>query len=150
MFPYASLILPIDRLQIESPDLSFLHLNENSLLSDVSNAMDEIMRHYKIEYKQALKDGVNQLIPELVDVSGEIVSIDYSLKFSKTSNSFTAYRFDSKIVYAKKEALNISIPHIWISKEAIMNISDDERVDGKNIAKNVKETIKSLRIKDYV
>lgn len=146
MFPYASLILPIDRLQIENPDLAFLLLDENSLLNDVSNAMDEIMNKYLNEYRQALRDGVNQLIPELIDANGEIVSIDYSLKFSKTSNSYTAYRFNSKKILIRKEELNISIPHIWISKADIISLGDSEKVEGKLIAKNVTETIEGLRL----
>ena len=146
MFPYASLILPIDRLQIENPDLAFLLLDENSLLNDVSNALDEIMKKYQNEYRQALRDGVNQLIPELVDASGEIVSVDYSLKFSKTSNSYTAYRFDGKKIFVRKGELNISIPHLWTSKADIINAGDNEKIVGKIIAKNVKETIEGLRL----
>lgn len=146
MFPYASLILPIDRLQIENPNLAFLLLDEDSLLSDVSNAMDEIMKKYQSEYRQALRDGVNQLIPELVDASGKIISIDYSLKFSKTSNSYTAYRFDGKKIFVRKGELNISIPHVWISKESIINVGNNEKIEGKLIAKNVKETIEGLRL----
>lgn len=144
MFPYSSLILSIDRLQSENPKLDFLTLNANSMLSDVSNAMDEIMETYQDEYKQALKDGVNQLIPELVDADGEIVSIDYSLKFSQTSNSYTAYRFDGKRIPIKREKLNITIPYIWISKEKIISIGDNEKLEGKLVAKNVKETIERL------
>lgn len=146
MFPYASLILPIDRLQVENPNLAFLLLNEDSMLRDVSNAMDEIMEKYQNEYRQALKDGVNQLIPELVNVNGEIVSIDYSLKFSKTSDSYTAYRFDGKKILVRKRELNISIPHVWISKADIINVGDNEKIEGKLIAKNVKETIEGLRL----
>ena len=146
MFPYASLILPIDRLQIENPDLAFLLLDENSLLNDVSNALDEIMKKYQNEYRQALRDGVNQLIHELVDASGEIVSVDYSLKFSKTSNSYTAYRFDGKKIFVRKGELNISIPHLWTSKADIINAGDNEKIVGKIIAKNVKETIEGLRL----
>lgn len=146
MFPYSSLILPIDRLQAENSNLAFLSLSEDSLLSDVSNAMDEIMKTYQNEYKQALRDGVNQLIPELVDANGEIVSIDYSLKFSKTSNSYTAYRFDGKKISVKSEELNITIPHTWISKADIISTSDNEKFEGKLIAKNVKETIEGLRL----
>lgn len=146
MFPYASLILPVDRLQAENSDLAFLLLNEDSLLSDVSNAMDEIMKNYQDEYRQALKEGVNQLIPELVDADGEIVSIDYSLKYSKTSNSYTAYRFDGKKISVKREDLNISIPYVWISKADIISTGDNEKFEGKLIAKNVKETIEGLRL----
>lgn len=145
MFPYSSLILPIDRLRAENSNLAFLSLNEGSLLSDVSNAMDEIMKTYQDEYRQALKHGINQLIPELVDASGEIVSIDYSLKFSKTSNSYTAYRFDGKKISVKREELNISIPYTWVSEEVIINTDDNEKFEKKLIAKNVKETIESLR-----
>lgn len=146
MFPYSSLILPIDRLQDENSNLAFLSLNEDSLLSDVSDAMDEIMKTYQNEYKQALKHGINQLIPELVDADGEIVSIDYSLKFSKTSNSYTAYRFDGKKISVRKEDLKISIPHTWISKDIIINTGENEKYEKKLIAKNVKETIEGLRL----
>ena len=146
MFPYSSLILSTDRLQAENSNLSFLLLSENSLLSDVSNAMDEIMEIYRDEYKQALKDGINQLIPELVNADGEIVSVDYSLKFSKTSNSYTAYRFDGKKILVKREELNISIPHIWISKDVIIHTGNNEKYEKKLIAQNVKETIESLRL----
>lgn len=146
MFPYASLILPVDRLQEENSDLAFLFLNEDSLLSDVSDAMDEIMKIYQDEYQQALKEGVNQLIPELVDADGEIASIDYSLKYSKTSNSYTAYRFEGKKIFVKREDLNISIPYIWISKADVISTGDDEKFSGKLIAKNVKETIQGLRL----
>lgn len=145
MFPYSSLILSTERLIIENENLTFLALKSDNTLTDVSNAMDEILTAYKEEYYQALKMGINQLIPELVNINGKIVSVDYSLKFSKTSNSYTAYRFEGKKIVVKEESLSITIPHIWLSRESIVT-DDSKKINGKVIANNVKETIRDLRL----
>ena len=144
MFPYSSLILPTDLLADEYPSAEFLRLKGSSVLDNVANALEQILVQYNEKYKIALKEGINQVIPELVDANGEIVSVDYSLKFSKTSNSYTAYRFEGKKIIANAQSLTVKVPHIWLSPSIIKNLQDEEKISGKAVAKNVKETIENM------
>ena len=63
------------------------------------------------------------------------------------SKEFIAYQyFDGKKIFVRKGEFNISIPHLWTSKADIINAGDNEKIVGKIIAKNVKETIEGLRL----
>jgi hypothetical protein len=145
MFPYSSLILQKKQLEGEFPEADFLKIDSGSNLNDVAESLDQILSRYHENYIVALRNGINQVIPELVNAMGTIVSVDYSLKFSKTSDSYTAYRFEGKKIITDKHNIHVHVPFIWLPQSTIIDIDDDEKIEGKLIAKNVKETLSNMR-----
>ncbi|UJH70446.1 hypothetical protein [Ornithinimicrobium sp. INDO-MA30-4] len=90
MLPYSSLILDSD--PITKKALSAL--DTESTLLDVQKALDALLADKRDEYQQALNDHINNVFPRGTLELGDAIGLNYSLKFSKTSDSYTGYRFE--------------------------------------------------------
>jgi len=106
MFPYASLVLSAADIRRRCGDeVDFLRLAEGDSLARVSESLVQLRERLRPEYGRALSVGYNNVLPHLRDSwRGDPVYRNFSLKFSKTSDSYTAYVFD----YHRTE-----LPYSW-------------------------------------
>lgn len=146
MFPYSSFILANEVIRDGFPEARFLRLSRGSALSDVSDALVQILEHYEREYQEAVLDGMNQVVPELVGLAADIVSVDYSLKYSKTSGSYTAYRFEGSKIDAESDTLHVAVPSIWLPVDELPHMAAGDVLKGRAIAGNVRDTLQSLSV----
>ena len=152
MFPYASLVLNRADLksdtQHEPSSRLFLSLQADSTLAEVAKSIDSLLAGYRHEYQDALEANINNVLPNVVsDWSGAPFYVSYSLKFSRTSNSYTIYRFD----YYEREATDagIAVDHIWIDPQSLLSAETENLViEGKAVAESDPIALKALLAKD--
>lgn len=149
MSPYASLVLERESLKVDPSDsdkleCSFLDLDAGDTLADVAQAMDELLDRYQDEYRAALNSNMNNILSQVVDDwSGEPFYVAYSLKFSHTSKSYTAYRFS----YYRREtnSEDISVDHIWMDPQDILaHEAAHAQIEGKEIAESVSIPLRKM------
>jgi hypothetical protein len=115
MFPYASLILDNEMMEAAASAKErprFLSLKPGDTLKDVAEALHDVRLLYRDEYQAALSEGLNNVLPDLIGTwHGQQFYENYSLKYSNTSHSYTAYLF----VYSegRTAVTTINVPHIW-------------------------------------
>jgi hypothetical protein len=147
MLPYASLILTLAEIQAKAAsrgheDLLFLRLSPGDTLWDLGHALRELRQVFLTEYRAALRESLNNVIPDLNGSwNGTPVYENYSLKFSDTSQSYTAYLFSYYRLDSRVEVTGL--PHIWIQPSRI-KAKEDAPVHGKKIASNVLDVLPVL------
>ena len=149
MFPYASLILTLDQVKAKCINdhiekLDVLRLSSRSTFRDLSVALRQLRAVFSSDYSAAIRSGVNNVLPQLQDGwSSETFYENYSLKFSKTSNSYTAYDFD----YCINRVINIDLqlPHVWISPNALQtHLAQSQSFEGRPVSSNVIEALPAV------
>ncbi|MFI9384236.1 hypothetical protein [Kutzneria sp. NPDC052558] len=144
MFPYASLVLSAADIRRRcGEEVEFLRLAAGDSLARVSESLVELRDRLSLEYRRALSVGYNNVLPHLRDSwGGDPVYRNFSLKFSNTSDSYTAYVFD----YHRTElpaGRRLSVPHVWVRVDEFAG----RRVDGhfrfqdRKISSNVPEVL---------
>lgn len=144
MFPYASLVLSGAEIgRLCGNEVKFLQLGEGDSLAEVADSLVQLRTRLAPEYRRALSVGYNNVLPHLRDSwGGESVYRNFSLKFSNTSNSYTAYVFD----YHRTEqpaGLRLPVPHVWvrIDEFAGRRIDGGYRYQGRKVSSNVAEVL---------
>ncbi|MEV6602633.1 hypothetical protein [Kutzneria sp. NPDC051319] len=144
MFPYASLVLSAAEIRRACGDeVEFLRLGEGDSLAEVSESVVHLRERMGPEYRDALSVGYNNVLPHLRDSwGGEPVYCNFSLKFSHTSNNYTAYVFDyHRTVWPSDR--RPSVPHVWvrIDEFAGRRIDGAFRHEGRKVSSNVPEVL---------
>lgn len=144
MFPYASLVLSAADIRRRCGEaVDFLRLAEGDTLGAVAESMVQLRERLAPEYRQALSVGYNNVLPHLRDSwRGESVYRNFSLKFSNTSNSYTAYVFDYHRTALPADR-RLPVPHVWVRVDEFAG----RRVDGgfrfrdRKVSSNVPEVL---------
>ncbi|MGW7366442.1 hypothetical protein ACWGI8_24155 [Streptomyces sp. NPDC054841] len=149
MFPYASLILTREQLA-EGPDgqgagdRGILAVSEGTTFRELSEALGALRRGRQDEYVSAIQAGVNNVITDLNGTwSGSEFYTNYSLKFSKTSNSYTAYEFS----YFLNRVVTLSpdIPHMWIEPQLLSaELENSDTPFGRKVSSNVIDALPAI------
>ncbi|WP_131811880.1 hypothetical protein [Mycobacterium mantenii] len=136
MFPYSSLVLEESDLHAHTHDRAS-QLTISSSLSDLEQFLDSLVEAFHSEYVKALEEGVNNVLPEITfdDWPQRPDLVTYSLKFSKTSDCFTGYRFEYAVGETSVE--NFHVPFTWLAAEDIASLGSDQLVEGKKLSSNV-------------
>jgi hypothetical protein len=146
MLPYSSLILEKREIAEKHPDCKLLRLQADDSLESLEQALEEIVSLYATEYRHARVSGMNNILPHLSDRSvGEPAFTSYSLKFSKTSNNYTAYRFE--YLLRREPAGPVSVPYIWIKPERLDDLDRDEILEGRRVSSNVLDVLPFISAK---
>lgn len=136
MFPYASLVLTNQELaeggsteQLEGRDYTF---------GELANFLRNIRTSREGQYRESIKNEVNNVLPDIGEGwTHEPFFENYSLKFSKTSNSFTAYVFEYHRSQ-QDETMRIDCPHLWVPVAgALQWLDKPENLVGRNVSSNV-------------
>ncbi|MEU5099379.1 hypothetical protein [Streptomyces sp. NPDC020996] len=150
MFPYASLILTRDELAAapDGPDdgsRPILALTEGSTFRALSDALEQLRVGRQDAYVSAIQTGVNNVIADLNGTwSGTPFYTNYSLKFSKTSNSYTAYEFSYFL--NRVAALDLELPHVWIEPSRLAEeLARSETPFGRKVSSNVADALPAIR-----
>ncbi len=150
MFPYASLIMDVAEIEQLSakkqrPRPRFLDLAAGDTLRHVSESLRELVEVFKDEYDEALEHGINNIIPDLATAwIGAPFYVNYSLKFSKTSNSYTAYIFS--YLRHRNPSLSVPVPHRWTTVDELQELEESgAELDGREVSSNVLAVVSSLR-----
>jgi hypothetical protein len=127
MFPYASLVLSAADIRWRcGQDEKFLRLGEGDTLGVVSESLVQLRERLLPQYRDALSVGYNNVIPHLRDSwRGDPVYRNFSLKFSNTSDSYTAYVFDYYRT-TLPAGRRLPVPHVWVRVDEFAG----RRVDG--------------------
>ena len=144
MFPYASMVLSAADIRLRcGGKVEFLRLVAGDTLATVADSVVRLRERLWPEYQDALATGYNNVLPHLRDSwGGEPVYRNFSLKFSNTSNSYTAYVFDyHRTVWTAGRRL--PVPHVWVRIDEFAG----RRVDGgfrfrdRKVSSNVPEVL---------
>ncbi|MBB5852965.1 hypothetical protein ACFQ05_06670 [Amycolatopsis umgeniensis] len=147
MFPYASLILDKKQIEDDSKSVSkrkFLDLEPGVTLGTLGAALDELMEVYRDEYRQALDTNLNNIMPDVVgDWSGDPFYEHYTLKYSRTSESYTAYRFS---YYARTSSTEPStVDYVWVQPDTLLSIDiEKDAINGKKVAEGDPDALRHL------
>ena len=143
MFPYASLVLSAaDIRRRGGGEAEFLRLGEGDSLATVAESLVRLRERLWREYRDALSAGYNNVLPHLRDSwQGEPVYRNFSLKFSNTSNSYTAYVFD----YHRTEwpaGRSVPVPHVWVRVDEFAGRgAEGLRFQDRKVSSNVPEVL---------
>lgn len=149
MFPYASLILTAEEVVekcksygADSP--AIVSLTAKSTFGELSAALRQLRDMLSTEYKAAIDAGVNNVLPQLQGGwNSPSAYVNYSLKFSKTSNSYTAYIFDYCLNLV--EDIEVELPHLWIDPRKLQTHLKTERtLEGRQVSSNVVEALPTI------
>ncbi|MER6638678.1 hypothetical protein [Streptomyces microflavus] len=150
MFPYASLILTRAELAAapDGPDdgtRPVLAIEEGSTFRALSEALGQLRVGRQEAYVSAIRTGVNNVIADLNGTwSGRPFYTNYSLKFSRTSNSYTAYEFSYFLNHVT--ALDLDLPHVWIEPSRLAEELDrSETPFGRKVSSNVADALAAIR-----
>lgn len=143
MLPYASLILDDDQVRGSAPSADFARLTSGSSVAALEHALDQLVTIFADNYRDSVESGTNNVLAHFGNIlDGEPLFTSYSLKFSHTSNSYTAYRFE--YFAFRLRDLQIQIPHVWIQPADLLELKGDERLDGRKISSNLFEVAAEL------
>ncbi|MFC4048548.1 hypothetical protein ACFOY4_02530 [Actinomadura syzygii] len=148
MSPYSSLVLDEEALKAKNreldEDLLFLRLSPGDSLKKLADALDQLVAIYEDEYRQAVKQDLNNVLPELTGGwQGDPFYTSYSLKFSHTSKSYTAYRF--AFYHASPPVAEVSVDHIWVDTSDFSTVEKSPaRINGKEVTSNVPVAVRQL------
>ena len=142
MFPYASLVLTAEDL---AEGASGDRLNgRDYTFAELANFLRGIRTSRETQYRESIKKEVNNVLPDIGEGwTNEPFFENYSLKFSKTSNSFTAYVFE---YHRSQQDRNLSIdfPHLWVPVEgALQWLDKQENLAGRSVSSNVTDLFSS-------
>ncbi|MGW2308710.1 hypothetical protein [Actinomadura luteofluorescens] len=154
MFPYASLILTREEVaaRIEGGSTSsangsrrILEISAGSTFRELSEALAALRSERQDDYVQAIRAGVNNVIADLDGTwGGTAFYTNYSLKFSKTSNSYTAYEFGYYL--NRVDGLSIDYPHLWIEPERLAEeLTKTDKPFGRLLSSNVADALPAIR-----
>lgn len=145
MFPYASLILDNEQMEAAISGKQrprFLSLKPGNTLRDVANALQEVRCLYRDEYQRAISEGINNVLPDLAGTwHGQQFYENYSVKYSNTSHSYTAYLFGYS--QGRTAVTTINVPHIWVDMTEFADPGTNPiNWDGKKLSSNVPEAFR--------
>lgn len=150
MFPYASLILTREELSSGQGDLEagvrpILDVAEGSTFRELSEALGSLRVGRQDDYVSAIQTGVNNVIVDLNGTwSGTPFYTNYSLKFSKTSDSYTAYEFSYFL--NSVTTLDLDIPHVWIEPARLAEeLKASETPFGRKVSSNVADALPAIQ-----
>ncbi|MFJ5645101.1 hypothetical protein [Streptomyces sp. NPDC093223] len=147
MFPYASLILTRDELAAAPDDGTgpILAVSEGSTFRALSEALGQLRVNRQDAYVSAIQAGVNNVIADLNGTwSGTPFYTNYSLKFSKTSNSYTAYEFSYFL--NRVATLDLELPHVWIEPSRLAEeLARSQTPFGRTVSSNVADALPAIR-----
>jgi hypothetical protein len=150
MFPYASLVMTTPEIEAAlehkgTPDSKLVRFPGQTTFKELTDTLHELRRLFAQEYSAAIQAGVNNVLPQLhAGWKGTAFYENYSLKYSKTSHSYTCYAFEYYI--NRVAALDLNIPHVWITPAALeAHVSAGSLLAGKTISSNVREAIPAIR-----
>jgi hypothetical protein len=147
MFPYASLVLDDDEVRSALAvhgiaDHPTLGLATGLTLHGLAGALGRLRTDLRVEYDKAIADGVNNVIPHLIEKKEPRSFYEnYSLKYSKSSNSYTAYDFEYFL--NRWEPEDLRVPHIWVDPAEVVALTGDV-LRGKAISSNVVEAAPAI------
>jgi hypothetical protein len=124
-------------------EVDFLRLAAGDSLARVSESLVELRDRLSPEYGRALSVGYNNVLPHLRDSwGGDPVYRNFSLKFSNTSDSYTAYVFDYHRTELSADR-RLSVPHVWVRVDefAGRRVDGHFRFEGRKISSNVPEVL---------
>lgn len=143
MFPYASLIVTSDDLT-EPDELVVRSKQQRLTLRDLAGFLVGLREANSKQYMSNILDEVNNVIPGISEGwQGDPCFENYSLKYSKTSASFTAYVFE----YYRSELDNISldVPHLWVPVEGAMSwLGSASNIGTRTVSSNVLDLVGHL------
>ncbi|QXJ21305.1 hypothetical protein AGRA3207_002144 [Actinomadura graeca] len=148
MTPYSSLVLEEGALRARGrdlgADLQFLQLSPGDSLKRLADALDQLASVYQEEYRQALKQDLNNVLPELTGGwQGDPFYTSYSLKFSQTSHSYTAYRF--AFYRSSPTVTEVAVDHIWVDASDFRDVeTSPTHINGKEVVSNVPVALRQL------
>lgn len=139
MFPYASLVLTSEQLS----ERGVQHISEDLTFHGLADYLRDARSVLKEEYERSIEMEVNNIIPGIgAGWSGPAFFENYSLKFSKTSESYTAYAFEYHRVI--RDDLEISLPHLWVPvRNAKAFLGDEQNLLGRSVSSNVLDLIEA-------
>ncbi|MEU1444269.1 hypothetical protein [Streptomyces mirabilis] len=150
MFPYASLILTREELLADRPaqdagTRAILDLTEGSTFRELSGALGALRVGRQDDYVSAIQAGVNNVIADLNGTwNGTPFYTNYSLKFSKTSNSYTAYEFSYFL--NQVTTLDLDIPHVWIEAGRLAEeLKASDAPFGRKVSSNVADALPAIQ-----
>ncbi|MFB6772073.1 hypothetical protein [Streptomyces sp. NPDC056337] len=150
MFPYASLILTREELAADraAPDAgtrAILSIAAGSTLRELSAGLGALRVGRQDDYVAAIQTGVNNVIADLNGTwNGTPFYTNYSLKFSKTSNSYTAYEFSYFLNHVT--TLDLNIPHVWIDAGQLAEeLRTSEAPFGRKVSSNVADALPAIQ-----
>lgn len=150
MFPYASLVLTREELSRDPADQDtgarpVLGIAEGSTFLELSQALGALRVGRHDDYVSAIQAGVNNVIVDLNGTwNGTPFYTNYSLKFSKTSNSYTAYEFSYFL--NRVTTLDLDIPHVWIEPTRLAEeLRTSDTPFGRKVSSNVADALPAIQ-----
>ena len=149
MFPYASLILTTEDIKekcesYKTEPPAILSITAKSTFGELAAALGQLRSILSEEYRAAIDAGVNNVLPQLQSGwSSPSVYVNYSLKFSKTSECYTAYLFDYCLNLLKD--ISVDLPHLWIDPRKLQtHLEKEQTLEGRQVSSNVVEALPAL------
>lgn len=148
MFPYASLVLSDAELLDQYAKIGLtcpsLEWHEGRTFNDLSALLTQVRNDLADAYSQAIREEVNNVLPGIGPAwKGAPFYENFSLKFSKTSNSFTAYVFQ----YFRNDVdeLHVELPALWVPIDEILDtLSASAEIDGRTVSSNVSDAASAI------
>jgi len=139
MFPYASLVLTDEGMSARGVP----PLPKDLTFGSLSVYLQESRVILQEEYDRNVEEEVNNIIPGIGSGwQGEPFFQNCSLKFSRTSNSYTAYLFEYRRV--TRDDLVIDLPHLWVPvSRAASFLHEPSNLQGRSVSSNVLDLVEA-------
>lgn len=142
MFPYASLVLTASELG----ERGVGPLEAGATFGELSSYLCDTRDQLREDYEASIAREVNNIVPGIsTGWRGSPFFENYSLKFSNTSNSYTAYVFEYRRVDAAELGeLDLPIPHLWVPlSDALAFLADANHLAGRTVSSNVIDLVRA-------
>lgn len=145
MFPYRSLVLSAAEVRKRWGDEErFLHLAEGDSLVAVSESLLRLWERQGRECQDAVAVANTDLLLQMRSAEGSSAPVyrNFSLKFSATSTSYTAYLFDYHHTVLPAGS-RLTVPHIWVRIDEFVGRRVDSgfSLQGRTVSSNVPEAL---------
>lgn len=140
MFPYTSLVLSAADIQRRCGDaVEFLRLGQGDGLMSVSSSLVRLRKLLWQDYRDATSVGYASVLPQVLDSVGhDPIYRNFSLKYSNTADTYTAYLFEYHSATLPADG-HLSVPHVWVRIDAFVGrqVEDGYHLQGRKISPNV-------------
>lgn len=142
MLPYASLVPTLEELESKLPGATS-QLEIVRTFDELSEFLRTVRSRLLDDYRGNIVQEVNNVLPQISKGwDGESFFENYSLKFSKTADAYTAYVFE----YYRMDVnqLSVQLPHIWVPLDgASAWLADASHLEGRTVSSNVDDLLEA-------
>ena len=144
MFPYASLVLDGTDGRIASTVARDVEDAESLTFGDISEVLARLRETVRADYSAAIRSEMNNVVAGIRrGWVGAPFAENFSLKFSKTSKSYTAYAFE--YYRLDVDGLSTDVPHLWVPlDDARRYLGDQSRLQDRSVSSNVWDVVDVL------